>query len=146
MTEELEVTKLDFSKIRKNSRDYNTMTDEQRAQWNDYQKEKQREYRLRRKAEREEMEEKIAETTNAAPKTPEIEGEITAGQALYICSDCGQQLAGGEDTCPNCGVLCDWRGTDIAASDDTIVCDLCGFAEPVTAFNGKCKRCGWTGK
>ena len=52
MTDEVVETKVDFSKVRKNSRDYKAMTEEQRAAWNEYQKEKQREYRRRRKAEK----------------------------------------------------------------------------------------------
>ena len=147
MTDEVVETKVDFSKVRKNSRDYKAMTDEQRAAWNEYQKEKQREYRRRRKAEKEALEETLAETVNAAPKqVDEVVGVVDEEHQLYICSDCGQPLKGIEDTCPKCGVLCDWRGTDIVNSEDYIVCDLCGFVEPLKEFNGKCKRCNWGGE
>jgi len=144
--------KLDFSKIRKNSRNYQDMTDEQRTQWNEYQKLKQREYRAKRKAERNALEESAAGGNIAPPKTDHLgedAGEtekIVTGTALYLCSDCGEPLKGGEDECPKCGVLCDWRGTEIESGPLFVVCGLCGFAEPVTEFSGICKRCGWDGK
>lgn len=150
MTDE-EGVKLDFSKIRKNSRDYKAMTDEQRAAWNEYQKIKQREYRAKRKAERERLEE-IAAAGSAATVEPEEAKEeaqeeiVIEGTVLYLCSDCGQPLKGFEDECPKCGVLCDWRGTETERGADYVVCGLCGFAEPVSEFTGTCKRCGWDGK
>ena len=71
--------KLDFSKIRKNSRNYQDMTDEQRTQWNEYQKLKQREYRAKRKAERNALED------NAAG------GNVTAPKLDLILEDAGKQ-------------------------------------------------------
>ena len=143
--------KLDFSKIRKNSRNYQDMTDEQRSQWNEYQKLKQREYRAKRKAERNALEDNAAGNMQASKLgvIAEDAGEtekIVTGTALYLCSDCGEPLKGGEDECPKCGVLCDWRGTEIESGPLFVVCGLCGFAEPVSEFNGVCKRCGWDGK
>ena len=143
--------KLDFSKIRKNSRNYQDMTDEQRTQWNEYQKLKQREYRAKRKAERNALEDNAAGNMQAsklgaiAEEGKETE-KIVTGTALYLCSDCGEPLKGGEDECPKCGVLCDWRGTEIETGPLYVVCGLCGFAEPVSEFTGTCKRCGWDGK
>lgn len=142
--EETKEIKLDLSKVRKNSRDYKNMTDEQRAEWNEYQKEKQRQYRAKRKAEREQLEEEVIKA-KTEEKIPD-EGTIEANESLYICSDCGQSLKGGEATCPKCGVLCDWRGTDIESGDAFVVCNVCGYAMPVNQFKGKCDRCGWTGK
>lgn len=141
--------KLDFSKIRKNSRNYQNMTEEQRAQWNEYQKLKQREYRAKRKAERNALEENAAGNMEASKLGAEEGTEtekIVIGTALYLCSDCGEPLKGGEDECPKCGVLCDWRGTEIETGPLYVVCGLCGFAEPVSEFTGICKRCGWDGK
>ena len=143
--------KLDFSKIRKNSRNYQDMTDEQRTQWNEYQKLKQREYRAKRKAERNALEDNAAGNMQAsklgaiAEEGKETE-KIVTGTDLYLCSDCGEPLKGGEDECPKCGVLCDWRGTEIETGPLYVVCGLCGFAEPVSEFTGTCKRCGWDGK
>jgi rubrerythrin len=143
--------KLDFSKIRKNSRNYQDMTDEQRTQWNEYQKLKQREYRAKRKAERNALEDNAAGNMQASKLgviAEEGKGteKIVTGTALYLCSDCGEPLKGGEDECPKCSVLCDWRGTEIESGPLFVVCGLCGFAEPVTEFTGICKRCGWDGK
>lgn len=148
MTDE-EGVKVDFSKIRKGSRNYNEMTEEQRASWNEYQKIKQREYRAKRKAEREQLED-IAAGGSAAPRQPEEEEAqeeiVIEGTVLYLCSDCGQPLKGFEDECPKCGVLCDWRGTETERGADYVVCGLCGFAEPVKDFTGECKRCKWDGR
>ena len=127
------------------------MTDEQRTQWNEYQKLKQREYRAKRKAERNALEDNAAGNMQAsklgviAEDGKETE-KIVTGTALYLCSDCGEPLKGGEDECPKCSVLCDWRGTEIESGPLFVVCGLCGFAEPVTEFTGICKRCGWDGK
>lgn len=151
----MEEVKLDLTKVRKGSKDYSAMTDEQRAQWNEYQKIKQRDYRKRRKAEKEAMEEKLLEhesvkeqndvSEEQEPTENVYEGVITKDSPLYICSDCGTPLYGMEDECPNCGVLCDWRGTALEDSPDIVVCDLCGFAEKLSDFHGECKRCKWSG-
>ena len=79
------------------------MTDEQRASWNEYQKIKQREYRAKRKAEREQLED-IAAGGSAAPRQPEEEEArediVIEGSVLYLCSDCGQPLKGFEGRMP----------------------------------------------
>ena len=88
MTDE-EGVKVDFSKIRKGSRNYNEMTEEQRASWNEYQKIKQREYRANRTADRQQLED-IAAGGSAAPLNPEEAEEearediVIEGSVLYL--------------------------------------------------------------
>lgn len=66
------------------------------------------------------------------------EGTQGAEAARYYCDVCGAELRRGAYKCHKCGVVNDWRGTDLETDPDIVICDNCG-----AITDGKrCFNCG----
>lgn len=78
-----------------------------------------------------------AEPVPAADADPEPDPDDNN----YYCSICGALIPEGADQCPKCGVICDWRGTELETDQQNgwLICPKCGAAR----HENSCNRCGY---